>query len=276
MSVLTRPAERRWLLWPPLLFLALGLGVPVAVLIAQSLGGEGGFATVFGMPAFGAAVLRTVLMALVVAVVTLAFGLGCALGIWASPRWLQWALLGLLFVSLWTSVMVRSFGWVLLEIPRGVLYWLLSSVGLAEEPLSLYQTAFAMYPAMVSVMLPFAVLPIVAALRTLDGDQLRAARSLGAGGWLTLRAVILPAVRPSLIAAATLVLVMSLGFYVTPLLLGGPANQTLSGLIALQLGAVDRPEAAAAMSLLLVGGTVALYLTADRLFRVSEHWGMSG
>lgn len=280
MHALTGTAERRWLLWPPLVFLAVALGAPLAVLTAQALtggaDGAGGLGDALALPSFGAALLRTLVMALVVAVLTLVVGLLCALGLWAAPRWLAGILLGVLLLSLWTSVMVRSFGWVLLELPRGAIHWALSGLGLGDEPIELYQTAFAMYPAMVAVMLPFAVLPLLVALGSVHGEQFAAARVFGAGPVLVLRSVLMPALRPALISAGVLVLVMSLGFYVTPLLLGGPSNLTVSGLITLQLGAANRPEVAAAMSLLLVAGSMLLYLVSDRVFRVSERWGVAG
>jgi putative spermidine/putrescine transport system permease protein len=76
-----------------------------------------------------------------------------------------------------------------------------------------------------------------------------------------------------MLSGGVLVFVMSLGFYVTPLLLGGPGNMTVSGVINAQMNQANRPDVGAAMSILLVGGTMIVYLVADRMFRVSEKWG---
>ena len=126
---------------------------------------------------------------------------------------------------------------------------------------------------MVAVMLPFAVLPVITALSTVDREQLNAAVIFGARPPLIFRSVLLPAIRPALISGGVLVFVMALGFYVTPLLLGGPSNLTVAGVIDLQISTTNRPDLGAAMSLLLVAATAVIYLIADRLFQVSEKWG---
>lgn len=266
--------ERRWLLWPPLVFFAVTLGLPMIVLVRRSMAGGGAaFVEMFTLASFTASLVRTVVMAVVVTALTVVIGAIYALGMWTAPRWFSAVLMAWLMLSLWTSVMVRTVGWMLLEIPRGALYWFLNAIGLVDEPITLYQTALGMYPAMLAVMLPFMVLPVMTSLSGLDHEQLDAAVIFGAGPGLVLRTVLLPAMKPSLISGGVLVFVMSLGFYVTPLLLGGPANLTVSGVINLQINTANRPDLGAAMSLLLVAATILIYLVADRLFKVSEKWG---
>ncbi len=267
-------AETRWLLWPPLIFFGVALGLPVIALLMQSFetGGEA-YIGMFSVPAFVASLIRTVVLAVIVMILTMVFGTAYALAISASPTWLRLVLLAALILSLWTSVMVRSFGWMLLELPKGAIYWFLNLLGLTNEPVELYQTTIGMYPAMIAVMLPFAVLPVMSALQSHDREQLNAATIFGAGPWLTFRTVTWPQILPSVISGGVLVFVMSLGFYVTPLLLGGPGNMTVSGVINAQINQANRPELGAAMSILLVAGTMLVYLIADRLFKVSEKWG---
>lgn len=274
-------AETRWLIWPPIIFFILALAVPLFSLVSQALRGNprpgapasNAFMEAINDPQFIAAVVRTLVLALVVTAITVVLGYFYAMAIAAAPQWLRLVLMAGLLLSLWTSIMVRSFGWILVEIPKGAIYWFLNLVGLHSQPIELYQTTLGMYPAMVAVMLPFAVLPILAAANQLDKEQLNAAAIFGAGPFLTFRKVILPTVSPSMISGGVLVFVLSLGFYVTPLLLGGPSNQTISLLINTEIGYAARPDIGAAMSILLVGGTVVVYLIADRLFRVSEKWG---
>ena len=266
--------ELRWLMWPPLAFFAVALGLPLISLLVQSFEtGGAAYVEMFAVPAFVASLGRTFLMAVVVTVVTVVLGTFYGLAIAASATWLRIVLIGALMLSLWTSIMVRSFGWMLLELPKGAIHWFLGLFGLADEPLEIYQTAIGMYPAMVAVMLPFAVLPIMTALGAIDREQLNAARIFGAGPGLTFRWVTWPQIVPSMISGGVLVFVMSLGFYVTPLLLGGPANMTVSGVINSQMNQANQPEIGAAMSILLVAGTMVIYLVADRLFKVSEKWG---
>lgn len=273
-SLATTKGETRWLLWPPLIFFAFALGLPIIALLLQSFEtGGAAYPGMFEVPAFLASLIRTLVMAAVVTVVTTVLGTAYALAMAGSPSWLRIALLAALLLSLWTSIMVRSFGWMLLELPKGAIYWFLGLFGLADEPIELYQTTIGMYPAMVAVMLPFAVLPIMSSLQSVDREQLNAARIFGAGPLLTFGKVTWPQIVPSLLSGGVLVFVMSLGFYVTPLLLGGPGNMTISGVINSQMNQANRPELGAAMSILLVGGTMLIYLIADRLFKVSEKWG---
>ncbi|MEU8021929.1 MULTISPECIES: ABC transporter permease [Micromonospora] len=267
-------AERRWLLWPPLVFFLLTVAGPVVALVQQALSGEGNaFAESLRMEVFVDSVWRTLLLAAVVTVATVVVGTCYAFAIAVGPVWVKALLMGGLLISLWTSVMVRTIGWMLLELPTGALFWVLELLHLRSEPIDFYQSTAAMYPAMIAVMLPFAVLPVLASVIGFDREQLKAATVFGAGPLLTLGAVVLPAIRQAMISGGVLVFVMSLGFYVTPLLLGGPANMTMSGIINAQLNTANRADVGAAMSLLLVGGTVAIYLVADRLFKVSERWG---
>jgi putative spermidine/putrescine transport system permease protein len=277
-SRLAKPAslnrgEVRWLIWPPIAFFVLALGVPVGALFVQALQGDNAFVNSFHTQLFVASLVRTGLLALIVTGLVVLLGTGYAVGMSVAPTWLRIGLLGVLLLSLWTSTLVRTFGWQLLEIPMGGIYWFLHLLGLTDDPVTLYQTTIGMYPAMISVMMPFAVLPVLAAVNGLDKDQLSAATVFGAGPLLTMRKVILPQISSGITTAAVLVFVLSLGFYVTPVLLGGPSNQTVSGVINLQLAAANRPDLGAAMSLMLLAATLIIYLTADHLFRVSEKWG---
>ncbi|MFE2431934.1 ABC transporter permease [Streptomyces sp. NPDC059373] len=277
----SKPTARRWgggsgagwLLLAPLLFLASFLAVPVVLLAMTAVTGTGGIGSVSGDGLFVPAITRTVLMAGVVTAATTVLGTLYAIGVAAAPRWAAGLLLGALFLTLWTSVLVRSFGWVLLELPTGALYQLLHAVGLRDEPLNIYQTTLAPYPAMVQVMLPFAVLPVHVAIGRLDGLQIRAARLFGASTPVVLRKVVLPQLRSSIVSGGVLVFLMSLGFYVTPVLLGSPSNLTVAGLIDLEFSSANEPGTAAAMSLVLLAAVLILYLVADRLLNVSERWG---
>jgi putative spermidine/putrescine transport system permease protein len=122
-------------------------------------------------------------------------------------------------------------------------------------------------------MLPYTVLPVYAAMRQIDGQHIRAARTLGAKPLLILRKVILPQLRSGITAGAILVFIMSLGFYVTPQLLGDPRHQMVASLIGTNFSVPGMTNAAAAMSILLLAVVVIVYAAADRVFKVSEQWG---
>jgi putative spermidine/putrescine transport system permease protein len=266
-----------WLLVPPILFLGLLLMVPLGYLFVLAFehgsGGKTGFGEAFGDHYFWAAMWRTFVLAAVVSIFTLFFGTFYALAIAASPRWLAIVLLIALFTIFWTSLLVRTYGWLLLDLPQGGIYWALHGLGLRDKPLEIFQTNTASYPAMVHVMLPYVVLPVFAATRQLDPMQIRAARVLGAKPWLIIWKVLLPALRGGMAAGAILVFVMSLGFYVTPTLLGNPTKQLVASTIGHSFSVPGSAPTAAAMSLALLAIVIVVYVIADRVFRVSETWG---
>ncbi|MER5183911.1 ABC transporter permease [Streptomyces sp. NPDC002896] len=262
----------RWLLLPPAAVLLVMLAVPVGMLLDTGLSNGGVFGEVLGDEVFQGAAVRTLVMSVVVTVCAVALGTLYALGVWAAPRWAAGVLLGALFLTLWTSVLVRSFAWVLLDLPTGALYWVLNSLGLRDTPLAVYQTSAAAYPAMVHVMLPYVVLPVHVAIGKLDDRLIKAARVFGARPLLVARKVVLPQLRPAMISGGVLVFIMSLGFYVTPLMLGSPQDLTVAGYIDQMFNGADQAEAAAAMSVILLAAVVVIYLAADRIFRVSERW----
>jgi putative spermidine/putrescine transport system permease protein len=266
-----------WLLVPPILFLGLLLVVPLGYLFVLAFehgsAGKTGFGEAFGDHYFWAAMWRTFVLAAVVSIFTLFFGTFYALAIAASPRWLAIVLLIALFTIFWTSLLVRTYGWLLLDLPQGGIYWALHGLGLRDKPLEIFQTNTASYPAMVHVMLPYVVLPVFAATRQLDPMQIRAARVLGAKPLLIIWKVLLPALKGGMAAGAVLVFVMSLGFYVTPTLLGDPTKQLVASTIGHSFSVPGSAPTAAAMSLALLAIVVVVYVIADRVFRVSETWG---
>jgi putative spermidine/putrescine transport system permease protein len=217
-------------------------------------------------------VTTTAIVAVVVTALTLVVGTTYALGLALAPTWLRAVLFAMLLIVLWSSVLVRTYGWILIYLPTGVLYKTGHWLGLVDEPISIYQTTLAMYPAMVHVMLPMMILPIYVTASRLDPQQLRAAQMLGARPLLVLRKVVLPQLRPAMLAGSILVFLTSFGFFITPQLLGSPSETTIAMLIGRKFDEALYYEQAATMSLILVVLVFSLYVIADRVFRVSERW----
>jgi len=272
-SAATAEDGRGWLLAVPFTLLALCLAGPlVAISLTAFQRGAGGFAHALGEAIYLRAIERTVLLALIVTVICLCLGLFYAVGLAVSPAWIKFILFASLFATFWISLLVRTYGWILLLEPVGALYWALHKMGLLHAPLTIFQTTPAMYPAMVAAMLPFMVLPIYRSLVGLDRNQIWAARSLGGRASLIMRRIILPELKGGVVAGSTLVFMISLGFFVTPRFLAGPENFTLSTVIDHEFERTYDFTAASAMGLGLLGGVLVLFLFAERLFKVSENW----
>jgi mannopine transport system permease protein len=137
-------------------------------------------------------------------------------------------------IPLWTSVLVRSYAWIVLLQRTGIVNNTLLGWGLIDQPLRLLYTEGAVIVAMTHVLLPYMVLPIYSALRAIPPELDRAARNLGAGPLASFRLVTLPLSLPGIYAGAIMVFILSLGFYVTPALVGGPRNLTIATLIGQQ------------------------------------------
>lgn len=167
----------------------------------------------------------------------------------------------LVLVPFWTSILVRTYAWMVLLGRRGLINDALIGLGAIERPLQLLNSRTAVYIAMVHVLLPFMVLPLYSALRSLDWRLVMAARSLGARSATTFLKIILPLSMPGVATGCLLVFTLAIGFYITPALLGGPSDMMISMLIETKIRQFDWPTAAAMAVVLLacVLAVVALF-----------------
>lgn len=144
-------------------------------------------------------------------------------------------LIACVLVPFWTSVLARSLAWIILLGRQGVVnQWLVGS-GLLERPLPMLFNALGVQIGMVHVLLPFVVLPVYAVLARIDPGLALAARSLGASPMRAFLAVTLPLSLPGVVAGASLVFMLAVGFYITPALLGGPGDVTVAALIEMMV-----------------------------------------
>jgi putative spermidine/putrescine transport system permease protein len=209
---------------------------------------------------FRAVLLRSLWISLLVTLCCLALGWPLAWLVATTRGWAATLLLGAVLLPFWISLVVRTAAWMVLLQREGIVNAALSAFGIG--PLPLMMNRFAVVLAMVHILLPFMVLPLVAAFRGLDARLPRAAASLGAPPWVVFRRVTLPLCLPGIAAGCILVFIQALGFYVTPALLGGPGDQMLAWFVGFYATRSVNWGLAAALSLLLllaVGLCVALY-----------------
>ena len=157
----------------------------------------------------------------------------------------------LVLIPFWTSILVRSYAWMALLERHGIVNNLMMALHLVPRPVKLLNTRFSVCLAMVHVLLPFMVLPIYATLRSLDWRLVRAAESLGSPPLATLRQIVLPLARPGIATGVTLVFTLSIGFYITPVLVGASSDVMISILINDEVGLLDWPTASAMAAVLL-------------------------
>ncbi len=173
-------------------------------------------------------------------------------------------------IPLWTSVLIRSYAWIVLLQRNGVVNTALREGGLITEPLRLIYTEGAVIMAMTHVLLPYMILPIYAALRGIPPELTKASRNLGAGPWRAFASVTLPLSLPGVYAGCLIVFILALGFYVTPALVGGPRTLMIATLIGQQVGELLNWPFASALSAVLLALTIALVVVFRRFLAVSK------
>ncbi len=260
------------LLAAPVAALGLLLVLPLIEVVrrAFALDGLEGLTGVVTDAIYQKALLRTLAMTLVVTACTWLLSMVYVLAVLISGKKLRVLLLGVLVGSFWISLLVRTYGWMIIETPNGALDQLLQSIGLTSEPLNLLGTTIGMYPATIHVLMPYMALPLLASVWAIDGSLIRAAQSLGAGPWRIFRTVIMPQLKNGSIAGITLVFILSFGFYITPAFIGGPSDLTVATLISRSFNEVFDADLAAAQATVLLIVVTVMYLVADRLFHVNE------
>ena len=205
--------------------------------------------------------LRT---AFVVTIGCLLLGYPVALALSRLERAAASVVLIIVLLPFWTSVLVRSYAWMVLLGRKGLVNETLIAAGLIDTPLKLLNTPFAVHIAMIHILLPYMILPIASVLRQIDGALPRAAAGLGAAPWRVFVQVVLPLSMPGVAAGVLLVFVLSLGFYITPALVGGPRDLMLSMLIAQQVDLLNWPYAAC-LSATLLAATLLIIAVFQRL-----------
>jgi ABC-type spermidine/putrescine transport system permease subunit I len=175
--------------------------------------------------------------------------------------------IALVLIPFWTSVVVRTFAWIVLFQRFGIINNTLVATGLVKEPVTFLYNNFGVHIGMVHVLLPFAILPLLSTMQNMDKTLLKAAEVLGANPFRTFVHVFLPLSMPGVMAAVLLVFISALGFYVTPALLGGPPNMMISVLIEQYVNRTLNWPAASALATILLVLTVVLYLVFERVSR---------
>src|SRR5437899_7216061 len=260
-----------WLIVPPAATLILLFGVPLALVFAVTLASRrisGGIKWTFTLgyysssadPLYLRIFWRSLCLAVLTTVICLLMGCPLAYVIARAPTRWQGILLFLVIIPFWTNFLVRTCAWMFILRSEGLLSTVLSALGLTHEPLPLLFTDAAVLIGLVYGYLPFMVLPLYAALERLDPALIEAAWDLYARPLQVFTRVVLPLSKPGVIAGCVLVLIPSLGAYVTPDLLGGARSMMIGNLIQHQYLVVRDWPFGSALSFVLMAGVLAAVL----------------
>ncbi len=207
---------------------------------------------------------KTLWMALIITVATVLLGYPLAYFMANTSTSLSNALMVFVLLPFWTSLLVRTTAWIALLQTNGVVNSTLQAFGLRDDPLELLYTQFSTIIAMTHILLPFMVLPLYSVMRGIDSSYMRAAMSMGSRPLAAWFRIYLPMSLPGLSAGALLVFIISVGYYITPALVGGTDGQMISNIIAFHMQQSNNWELAAALGALLLILILVLYWLFDR------------
>jgi len=260
--------------WPAVAFLFVFFVLPVGALLLRSVGdpqwGLQNFDELLTGGTYARVLFNTFLVAGVVTLVSLLVGYPLAWLIAILPTGWQRLLLAILFMSMWTSLLARTYAWLVLLQRTGLINRILLQLGVVHAPLELVNNLAGVVIGMTYIMLPFVILPLQATLSAIDPALMQAGAICGAGRFRLFRSVLLPLSLPGIGAAGLMVFVMSLGYYVTPALLGGTQNMMLAELIAQTVQSFLNWGLGAAAAAVLLAVTLALYAVHSRYLERDE------
>lgn len=213
---------------------------------------------------------RTLRMALTITVLTILLGYPLAFYLAHQRSGRANVLIIFVLLPFWTSLLVRTTAWIALLQTNGVINSSLIATGLITEPMTLLYTEFATILAMTHILLPFMVLPLYSVMKGIDPSYMRAAMSMGARPIRAWWSVYLPASLPGLSAGAMLVFIISVGYYITPALVGGTDGLMISNLIAFHMQQSNNWGLAAALGSLLLALILVIYFVFDRFVGASN------
>lgn len=262
---------------PALGLLVLFFVLPVAILLTRSVTepvpGLGNYAELLGSSTYLQVFANTFIVSGLVTFVSLLIGFPVAWALAIMPSRVASLVFAILLLSMWTNLLARTYAWMVLLQRTGVINKMLIGMGLIDQPLPLVNNLTGVTIGMTYIMLPFIILPLYGVIRKIDPAILQAAALCGASRWQSLVRVLLPLAMPGMAAGALMVFVMSLGYFVTPALLGGTANMMLAELIAQFVQSLVNWGMGGAAALVLLIVTLALYAVQLRFFGTDRMGG---
>lgn len=228
------------------------------------------YARVFSDPVVQGVFIRTLRVSLIVTLLTTIAAYALSY-LWVfGSRSVRVVVEFFILIPFWISTLTRAFGWLALLYNRGIVNSLLQSVGVIHEPLVLVRNEFGVIVGMMHFLIPFAVLPLASSMRHLDQRVLMAARGMGSSRLRTFWSIFVPMTMPGIIGASIITFIFSLGFFITPAILGGGRSVLIAEFIYVQTFQTVNWGLAGAISVVLVLAVGMLIVLFLRLTRVEK------
>jgi ABC-type spermidine/putrescine transport system permease subunit I len=267
---------------PAVLLALVTMVLPVAWLFGLSFLADDGslslmhYRRMLEQPSYARIFVATFKVSFITTAVCIVLGYPLAYVLAQLPRRVANLLLIAVMLPFWTSLLVRTYAWLVLLQRQGLVNTWGMALGLWDEPLVLVNNLFGTLVGMVHIMLPFLVLPVYGAMRAIDRDYLKAAANLGASPTVAFWRVFFPLSLPGLLAGSLIVFIICLGFYVTPAVLGGGKVIMVSNQIASDIELFFNWGAASSLGVVLLALTLVFLWIASRLTRLDRVLGEGG
>lgn len=266
------------LLLPALVLLVVLFVYPIARLLVTSVYADGQFTLehyrrIVEVDLYLRVLRTTFVIALQVTGICLALGYPLAYFLASLQPRTGRLLMILVLIPFWTSILVRTYAWMVLLQRQGVVNRWLLELGLIDEPLRMMYNRIGVLVGMSHVLLPFMVLPTYAVMRGIDRTLLRAAANLGASPVQAFLRVFLPLSLPGVAAGSLLVFILALGFFITPALMGGRTDMMIAQLIETQIRTELNFSFAAALAAVLLVITLVIFAIYNRLLGIDKMFG---
>ena len=276
-----RPTEERretlrhfLMLLPAVLVLAVLFAYPLLGIVNRSVYKAGYtldmYRQIFRVPVYLQVILATFKVSALVTIVCLALGYPLAYMLATRrPRTAQ-LLMIIVVLPFFTSIIVRTYAWMVLLGRNGIVNQYLMALGLSDKPLLLLYNQGGVVIGMSYVLLPYMVLTVYSVMRNIDPRLVRAAHSLGASRLQAFRRVFLPLSLPGIAGGTLLVFILSLGFFITPALMGGPSDMMIAMLIEREVEITLNWSFASALAVILLALTLMGFTGYNRIVRLER------
>ncbi len=272
--------KEQWILLglaaPSILTIIAVIMIPVSWLFYLSLIGKGGefsmvnYQKMIEYKSYARVFLTTFKVSLLTTLVCILIGYPLAYFLAQLPQRMAAIFMLTVLLPFWTSLLVRTYAWLVLLQKKGILNDFAIQIGLWETPVKLVHNMTGTLIGMAHIMLPFLVLPLYGAMRRIDPDLMHAAANLGAKPVQAFWKVFFPMSLPGMVAGSLIVFVLCLGFYVTPAVLGGGRVV----MVATQITAILENQfnwgAASALGVVLLIATLVILYLAGRLLKLDN------
>lgn len=265
------------LLLPVLVYLVVFFAFPLVKMLIASLFDPTftleHYAHIFQKPLYLKVIFITFRLAFICTLVSLALGYPLAYLLNRVSPGTRNILMIFVVLPFWTSILVRIYAWMVLLGRFGVINSFLLKLGIIAEPVNMLYNTFSVTIGMVHYLLPFMIFALHSAMSSIDKDLIKAAYNLGASPTKAFLKIFFPLSLPGVGAGCLIVFILSLGFFITPALLGGRRDMVISILIENQVNVQLNWAFGSALGLALLVVTLVLFNIANRYLGVSRIWG---